>query len=198
MKKLIAFGGQAINGKDTLADYIYDKLGLCEWERNAFAKGVKEIYMDGFGVDNKFIDTWKRRDENPPGFDMSCRKALQFIGDGFRQIKANIWIDKLLAKIEGEGGIIISDERYVNEAKAIKDKGGINILIYRPGYENADPNPSEAQMGAYVKEFLDKGYNHGPVDEAFFDYFFINDSSDLESLYKKCDETLLPFIKDYI
>ena len=129
---------------------------------------------------------------------------MQFIGDGFRQIKENIWIEIALR----ENNVILSDSRYINEAKAIKEKNGMCVVMYRPGFENDDPNPSEAQIKLVVnfcKNYLQEGPipnfdqlkqkfgNKCPDAMQYYDFYICNDAA-LEQLYDKIDRILLPFV----
>lgn len=231
--KIIGVAGQLASGKDTLADYLVEKLNknkgikpecsfcnfqnqdgwlFCEqckssledvkkWQRLGFANAVKNIFANAFGVTREFIEEWKRKDEAPPGFNSNVRKGLQYIGDGFRQIKSDIWIE---TAFRGTDDIIISDVRYVNEAKAIKERGGITILLWRPGFENNDPNPSESQIKPYVEycaNYCQEGKflwstlcDDKPNDGLeYFDFFLKNDG-DKEVLQNKVDTLLMPFL----
>lgn len=208
---IITACGQLGVGKDTLSDYLAEKLNTpcnkgCQntckpWVRRAFATAVKDIYCDSFGVDREFIEKWKRNPEPPPGMITNVRQGLQMIGDGFRKIKPDIWIDIALRY---EGRQIISDLRYINEAKAVKQKNGINILMFREGYLNDDPNRSEAELRPLVEYCM----NHVPegvidltnskVYPVGLDYFdmFIYNNDGKEELYKKIDSMVIPFIKE--
>jgi hypothetical protein len=190
--KLIGCAGQARNGKDVTADYLALKLG---WNRGAFASNVKKIFCDTFMVDSNFIEKWKTSKEVPDGFQMVIRKALQFIGDGFRQIKDEVWVEMLLNS--DFDSMIISDIRYVNELKAVRQRGGINILIYRPGFMNDDPNNSEAVMKRFANHFIEnkvEGKVCSQGDYGLVDFFIVNDSS-LEDLYAKIDALVIPHLK---
>lgn len=207
--KVIAFAGQARSGKDTCADLLHSLLQNKHdvsnpflWYRLSFAENVKRIFCDAFGVDRDFVEKWKVSQEIPEGFDKRVREGLQFIGDGYRQIQGDIWINKLF-KYAADLYVdpIISDVRYYNELNAVKSFGGINVLIYRPGWENDDPNPSEKIMGDLVKSFKDAGILEGVVNREGFDskgvdYFLINDSS-VDDLEMKIKENLLPFVENY-
>jgi hypothetical protein len=158
---IIGVAGQMRAGKDSLADYLQQYLNRCPpmvyWHRGAFAKAVKQIFMDAFDKDPAYVEKWKVVKEAPPDLDMPVRKALQFIGDGFRNIKSSIWIDLALMgdyPHRNDCAKIISDVRYRNELKAIYDNGGFNILIVRPDKINNDPNGSEAQMRPFVRYAL--------------------------------------------
>lgn len=204
--KTILFSGQLMSGKDVSADYICDSLNENlsfenKWKRTCFAKNVKDIYKKAFGVDDDFIEKWKRNEQNPPNMNINVRKALQFIGDGFRSIKENVWIESTdLNKT------IISDGRYINEAYEIKRLGGISILLCRPDYINNDPNPSESQLCPIVDYFLnnyvDRRINKedlrkAPKGAEYYDFFIVNDRG-LDNLYTKLDRLVIPCIREEI
>lgn len=207
--KVIGVAAQLGNGKDVLCDYLAPKLNKGRyaefWKRAAFANAVKKVYEDSFGVTRDFIEKWKRNPEPPPGMLMNVRQGLQFIGDGFRKIKDEIWIEIALR----EEMLVISDSRYINEARAINAKGGTMIVLYRPGFLNDDPNPSEAQIKPIV-EFCAKYLQEGeiwpqihqmvqkpeiPEGLQFYDYYMVNDGT-LEDLYTKVDAKLVPYLRD--
>jgi hypothetical protein len=192
---IIGVAGQARFGKDIISDYLAPKLNF---SRAAFAQGVKKIFCETFNVDMDFIERWKVIPEPPPGFDMPVRQALQFIGDGFRQIKKDVWVEAIFRHDPED--IIISDVRYCNELIAIKNNGGINILLLRPGYENNDSNQSESQIRNLVDWFASKNIEgnvqniskeSGPYGCEFVDYFIINNGT-LEDLYNKVGRIIVP------
>lgn len=210
--KVIGIGGQLGSGKDTLADYLAKQLNsrpsqLQGWNRIGFAHAVKKVFMDSFNVTWDFIEEWKRKPEIPPGFDKNIRQSLQFIGDGFRQIRSNIWIEMAFREDIPK---IISDVRYLNEATAIREHGGLTVLVWRAGHENDDPNPSEAQIKPTVDWFVKSGLEgdvrsklsdcmgvyskDGLVNPGLFDFFIRNEGT-LDQLYKKADTLLLPVIE---
>ena len=121
--KYIAVTGQLAMGKDVFCDYLCDELNQNsaeKWSRNAFANAVKDTFCNAFDVDREFIEKWKRVPEAPPGFLLPIRQCLQFIGDGYRKIRDEIWIE--IALRDTGKNLIISDGRYINEAKAIKQR----------------------------------------------------------------------------
>ena len=205
--KIIGVFGQLGNGKDEVANQLVknlngdlrDRIVKVElpWFRLGFADAVKHVFMESFGVTWDWIEEWKRKDEVPPGFDLTVRKGLQHIGDGFRKIQADVWIRKAM-----RDHAIISDGRYLNEAKMIKEQGGFNILLWRPGFENNDPNPSESQIRPYI-DFAAKNCEEGPMPNLlfglpgieYFDYFLINNGTK-EDLYGKIESGLLHYLQE--
>lgn len=202
--KVIGLAGQMRNGKDVVSDYLAPKLN---WERGAFAKSVKQVFMETFDVSWDFIEEWKVKNEIPPGFDMPMRQGLQFIGDGFRTIQGSIWIELMFRRLKAP--TVISDVRYINELTKINDIGGITVLVYRPGFKNDDPNGSEAQIkpvvdwfdstgreGDVVKQILEESSccNDIPNECLKVDFFLRNDGT-LEDLYRKCDKWIIPYVE---
>ena len=98
--------GKMCAGKTTLANALV-KQG---YTRMAFADKVKEIARELFGMTSK------------------DRPLLQAIGQGMRNIRATVWIDYLLSKVEGDN-IVIDDVRYENEVLALKEAGFIIIYL---------------------------------------------------------------------
>jgi hypothetical protein len=189
---IIGVAGQLRQGKDVAADYIASKLGL---GRGAFAAGVKQAFCEYFGVDMEFIERWKVIQEPPPGFKMNVRKALQFIGDGFRGIKEEVWIESLFRLCPR--GVVISDVRYRNELASVRRRGGYNILMCRPGFLNDDPNGSESQIRTFVDHFMASG-REGLVshdgDFDLVDFFLVNDGT-IDDLYAKIDDLVVPHLR---
>lgn len=205
----IGVAGQKRYGKDVLCDRLCPQIQeKHQWKRDAFANKVKEIFCETFNVTREFVEKWKVVDEIPPGFDMSVRDGLKFIGDGFRQIKGDIWIEILF---RDDLYKVISDVRYVNEFVKIKKEKGFNILIGRPDKLNDDPSGSEAQIRPYVvwclenlpkeKKIVDlrnfnyDGYPSPPPYMDLFDIFIRNDQGLLE-LYDLIDNQITPIIKE--
>lgn len=189
---VIGVAGQFRQGKDKASDHLAESLGL---GRDAFAFGVKRVFCDYFGVDVDFVERWKVVDEPPPGFLISVRRALQLIGDGFRGIRDDVWIEALFRRTPGS--VVVSDVRYRNELAAVKERGGVNLLIYRPGFLNDDPNGSEAQIRPFVEHFLAAGVEgrvEASGDFGLVDFFILNDGG-LDEFYAKLDSLVVPLLR---
>lgn len=188
---VIGVAGQFRQGKDKASDHLAERLGF---GRDAFAFGVKRVFCEYFGVDMDFVEKWKVVDEPPPGFLTSVRRALQLIGDGFRKIKDDVWIEALFRR--SPDGVVVSDVRYRNELAAVRARGGVNLLIYRPGFLNDDPNGSEAQIRPFVEHFLSRGEEgrvSGDGDFGLVDFFVVNDGG-LDDFYGKLESLVVPHL----
>ena len=179
--------GQARMGKDALG------AALCrldsELTRVAFADAVKKIVTETFGVDRNFVEEWKVKPENPPGFQMPMRKILQFVGDGFRTSRPTVWIHRALSAHPANG--VCCDVRYFNEVAALKSRGVVCVLIGRSLNLSDDPNPSEAELRPLIQWFLDNTSDKlvpvnvtemvdAPPEAAMFDWFVRNEGSLLD------------------
>lgn len=192
-QKIVCFCGQMAVGKDEAADHLFRKL---DWNRTAWGNNVKFVYMESFGVSREFIEQWKRQDESPPGFYKNIRESLMFIGDGFRQMNPNVWVDWLFRDFPTQD-LIISDGRYFSECDAVRSRGGINVAVWRPGYENNIDHPSESQLKPEIIRLVKKYGSSGPIkDDGVFDYLLLNDG-DLSKLFTLVEEDLVPYINSF-
>lgn len=192
----MCMAGQMRSGKNVVGDRLCADLGF---SGASFARPVKEIFCRTFGVSMDFVEKWKVVDEPPPGFRKTVRQSLQFIGDGFREINPDVWVDYAFANSPKRS--CFTDGRYVNELSRVRSEGGVNVLIWRPGHENKDGNESEAQMGRVVQWFVSKGFVDGFVETSDdmpagcdkVDFFLVNDGT-MEDLYQKVDDLLIPWL----
>ena len=200
--KTIGVGGQLEQGKDVTADYLVTKLNFRYdtpndmWVRNAFANLVKNIFQTTFNVDRTFIETWKRIATPPPGFLLPLRDCLIIIGDGFRKMNGDVWIENVFRNQQHHE--IIADCRYVNETVAIRERGGISILLWRPGFENDIKNASEQEYAEFIKILKPLNFD-GIIPEHLnipFDLWIRNDGT-LEDLHQKIDEIVVPYIDNF-
>ena len=200
---LVTFAGQKQTGKTTSANYVVSRFreqGV-DFHKNSFAAALKHLFCQAFNVDEQFILEWRLNPEIPPGFDMQIRKALQFVGDGFRQIKKNIWIESVTKHLKDNTAI--DDGRYFDELRKTRELGGIVVLLYREGYLNDDPNASEAELRPLIEWFYNTGkegalesileiVTEQPPTEAKYVDFFIRNDGTLEELYAKIERYVLP------
>ena len=161
-KVVFLISGQLQNGKDSLADAIEDALPLY-MKRSSFAAPLKQVAMELLGMpeDIAYGSQEVRLNWTHPakhaGRDLNAREWLQWIGGelGRRMIHEDIWVDRCVERIKTSKAsvFLITDGRHANEILDLQAKLGngfrvVKIRVKRPGFENHDPHPSEAeQMG---------------------------------------------------
>lgn len=198
MQKIVCFSGQMANGKTEAAEYLHRRLsGLVNWRTVAFGDAVKDVFASSFNVDRDFIEKWKRNSSPPPGFKKNVRESLMFIGDGFREINPNIWIDILYRNHwEQEYNLLVGDGRYFSEVDSVSDRNGLNVAVWRPGYENDIDHPSEKELKPEIDRLINGMSSSGVVEisDSPFDIFLINDKS-LDEFYKTIDDVLCSYMQ---
>jgi len=142
IKMIIGVCGFIGSGKDTIADYLTNFHGF---RRESFASSLKDAVAGVFGWDRVMLEgrtkearEWReRRDDwwsNKLGMEITPRWVLQYWGTevcrkGFHD---DIWITSLENKLRNSrDNVVISDCRFPNEIKSIKDAGGIVVRVVR-------------------------------------------------------------------
>ena len=140
---IVGFVGLIGAGKDTAADYL---VNYHQFRRDSFAGALKDAVAAVFGWDRillegrtkqarewrEQVDPWWANRLNMP--NLTPRWILQYWGTevcrtGFSN---DIWIAALENKLRNsKDDIVISDCRFPNEIKSIKDAGGMVVRIKR-------------------------------------------------------------------
>ena len=185
---LIGVVGLIGSGKDTVSKRLEQKHGF---RRDSFAKSLKDAVSAMFNWDREMLegngDDSRQWREQPDEFwskkfgkTVTPRWVLQHFGtEVMRQhMHDAIWIDSCLSRYDGQP-TVISDTRFQNELKTIKENKGQIILVKRGEL------PTREQMqdkGAHKSEWDWMGWN--------FDHVIDNDGSK-EDLYKKVDDLVV-------
>ena len=131
------------SGKDTIADYLTNFHGF---RRESFANSLKDAVAQVFGWDRTMlegrtkmarewreqVDPWWAERLNMP--NLTPRWILQYWGTEVcrRGFHDDIWIASLENKLRNsKDDIVISDCRFPNEIKSIKNAGGVVIRVVR-------------------------------------------------------------------
>ncbi len=159
---IIGITGRLHSGKDTFADYLLAALldaELAVTVRTSFAKKLRDVAEAAFGCRYETQEEKERLDEfwnsrirvhrtdaeKAAGpllgdEDVTGRRILQYAGtELFRERgHTNFWVFCLArawetSKASGKRHLIITDCRFDNEARWVRDNGGMVIETRRPG-----------------------------------------------------------------
>jgi len=209
---IIGICGFIGSGKDTIADYLTNFHGF---RRESFANSLKDAVAQVFGWDRVMLEGrtkearewrervdpwWAERLDMP---NLTPRWILQYWGTevcrkGFHD---DIWIASLEHKLlNSKDNIVISDCRFPNEIKSIKQAGGMVIRVVRgpePEWyrDAADMNAGEHCMNwMLAKTRMDKLKIHASETAwvgTKFDHVLTNDDS-IDDLYAKVQAIIDP------
>ena len=130
------------SGKDTIADYL---VNIHQFRRESFANTLKDACSAVFGWDRTMLEgrtkqarEWREQvDEwwsKRLGMAITPRWILQQWGTEVcrRGFHDDIWIASLENKLRtSQDDVVISDCRFPNEIKAIRNQGGIVLRVVR-------------------------------------------------------------------
>lgn len=176
MKLLVGLTGYARSGKDTAAAYLAE---IFQMDHRAFAENLKRItaILADEPVANFHDDVLK--EQLCPALGMTRRKAMQVVGTEMvrERFGPDIWHTNLLNswRAQGCGPTVISDVRFDNEARAVRNAGGVIVRIVRPG----------AGLGGEAANHV----SEQGVSEHLVDFTIVNDGSHAE-LYIKLHELM--------
>ncbi len=193
------------SGKDTIADYLVNFHGF---RRESFANTLKDAVAAVFGWDRVLLEGRTKqarewREQIDPwwsarlGRDITPRLILQLWGTEVcrRGFHDDIWIASLENKLRNsKDDIVISDCRFPNEIKSIRDAGGTIVWVKRgelPEWYDAalSVNKGEVQNFTWAtsKSKLEKLGIHASETAwvgTKFDAVLDNDSS-IDDLFEK-------------
>lgn len=197
------------SGKDTIADYL---VNIHQFRRESFANTLKDACAAVFGWDRTMLEGrtkhsrewrdqvdewWSKR----LGMAITPRWVLQQWGTEVcrRGFHDDIWIASLENKLRtSQDDVVISDCRFPNEIKAIRNQGGIVLRVVRgpepEWYESAVAvNAGPKHIGwALAKDDLLK-YNIHASETAWVGTEFdavIDNNGTMDQLYQQINDLL--------
>ena len=203
---IIGICGLIGSGKDTIADYLQN---IHQFRRESFAHTLKDAVSSIFGWDRELLEGRTResrewREQVDPwwterlGMTVTPRLVLQVWGTEVarKSYHDDIWIASLENKLrKTHDDIVISDCRFPNEIKAIKNAGGIVIRVVR-GPEpvwfelahTVNQGPTRNTIWRLSKNELEK-YNIHASETAWigtkFDAIIDNNEDGMDNLFKQ-------------
>ena len=165
MNRLISISGYAQSGKDTVAKIIqvryakrkmpdfwpledqlsYIDNNLSKYRVVSWADNLRRCAEIITGVPEWLWKNVHTKTMPVPGFDITGREFLQNLGKAVRDMNEDAWVNSMMKGYHGQR-CIISDTRYVNEANAVQQFGGLCIRVVRPGVGPANSHESETAM----------------------------------------------------
>lgn len=141
--KLIGLAGYAGAGKDTVADYLVQQYNF---EQYAFAQPIKEGLKAMFGLTDQHFNDRSLKEYPVEPYGVSPRQMAQWLGTEFGRhlIGQNVWIQAAQGRWDAmhfeiaetfdrlPAGLVVSDVRFEDEARWVRENGGEIWLIYRP------------------------------------------------------------------
>lgn len=163
---IIALTARSQAGKDTVCEIIQEMWD--DTQRIAFADNVKKFTALALDITLEELEFLKNSKEEWTLFHrgITTRQLLQRVGTeaGRGLFGENVWVDLALKDIDPKKIYVITDCRFENEAKKVKELGGIVVKIWR---KEADNVPS-----THASETADLS--------AYYDYQIHNDGTKQE------------------
>lgn len=199
MTTIIGICGFIGSGKDTAADYL---VNFHEFRRDSFAATLKDAVAAVFSWDRELlegrtkaarewreqIDPWWAERLGMP--NLTPRWVLQWWGTEVcrRSFHDDIWIASLEARLRSaKDNIVISDCRFPNEIKAIKNAGGKVIRVVRgadPEWYDVAVETNQGNFNHMATAYPDVHASEWAWVGTNFDAV-INNNSTVDDLYKQ-------------
>lgn len=130
---IIGLGHQSRVGKDTVGNYLVKEHGF---NRYAFADVLKQAAYNLFRIyglrDAAYYEQNPvARNEKLDSINLTPVELWIAYGTKMREIYEYLWVDLVIESLILPA--VITDVRYPNEARAIKDAGGVLVKVTRKG-----------------------------------------------------------------
>lgn len=147
---IVGIAGPKRSGKDTLARLLSSALNV---EVHSFAAPIRQFVA---GLLGWTLDELEDRKETPVQWldGVTPRQMMQSLGTewGRQMVHPELWLRSLAARLP-EGGAVVCDVRFDNEAEAIRKLGGKVIRLSRPGAGQGDDHASERPISDHLVDF---------------------------------------------
>jgi hypothetical protein len=145
LPRIVGITGVAGSGKDTAAGYLERQH---HYHVFRFADPLKRAIESMFGLPSSIWDDRVAKEADIPWLGKSPRYLAQTLGTdwGRKLVSEDLWLLLLQRRLEThkDWRIVVPDVRFDNEAKLIKDAGGVVLHISRDVADAVAPHVSEA------------------------------------------------------
>ncbi|CAA07122.1 gp52 [Lomovskayavirus C31] len=181
--KSIGLIGRAQSGKDSVGARLRQRYG---YQRVAFADPLKAaaLRIDPLIPTSYGVQTRLATLVNAVGWDYAkvtypeVRRILQHVGQTVRDIDPGFWVRAAFPAIDAAERlslpVVVTDVRYENEARALRDRGFSMVRVTRPGTLKPDAHKSETELDNWATALT------------------ISNTGTLEDLNRIVDSLLLP------
>lgn len=131
---LIGIYGRARHGKDTVGNMLSSMSGIPTY---GFADPIKDGLAAMLDMPRSHIE--KSKDLENQALGRTYRFMLQTLGTEWGRdiVNEDIWLLLAAEQLKKRGSLIVTDVRFPNEARWIKDQGGSILEVYRPNTDTA-------------------------------------------------------------
>lgn len=174
-RQIIALMGVAGSGKTVVAR----RLEHYGFARTRFAAPIKMMLKIGLGLTDAQLDGDQKAQPIHDLGGASARTMMQTLGTewGRRMIHNDLWANAWKRHVASmTGRIVVDDLRFPNEAKAVREMGGVIWRIYRPGLVTMDHASERSQRDIE-------------------DDLLLNNATSLTDLEKSVDLALAPYLE---
>jgi len=160
--KIIGLTGYKQSGKSVASKYLQEKYGykphnfkdsLIKELKENFPDLLEEIRGDTYGTVRPGFDVNTLFQEKPP----LIRKLMQnYATEVRRKENPDYWRNKWIERVSyvAPDNVVVDDVRFLNEAEAVKNLGGILIKIIRTAQEKTDTHSSETEHELIKPNFI--------------------------------------------
>ena len=166
--EIIALSGYARAGKDEAANVLVEEFGF---KRIGFADKLRDVLYQI----NPLVAVWQDWDGEPGAvfaqtvidrygwtgyketmYHGEIRRLLQRLGTeaGRETLWDSIWVDAAFANLPDNAKVVIPDTRFINEATAVKERGGDIWRIRRKDLGPVNRHISETELDDWAFDII--------------------------------------------
>ena len=166
---IIGMCGYKGHGKDSCGEILASTRGFVLL---SFAAPIKAMLMEGLRLSREQVyGSQVSKETVDPRYGVTPRHMMQTLGTewGRQLIAPDIWVKAAIERAKdyaAEGtSVVLTDVRFPNEAKAIREAGGQIWAVLRPGYAIDTSHESEAHTADLIHEAEQLIFNSGGLPD---------------------------------